>query len=222
MIRASSEGAHETTVHHCKTLWAHAVRIGITDCNPFTACKVRIKTRAWWRPVSIEEWQRIDATLAKRGRECARCVVALARLAGLRRADAVALRWEQVDLATGLIRYTRGKTRRTGARPVVIPIGEELRRFLLDLPRRIDDRVCPPTAAPDMLTSHWSSVLHEAQVQPYGAAVHALVKSCLTDWARHVQPSTLQRMAGHASVTTTLTYYTTASDDEIAALAASA
>ena len=225
-LRKSSSGAGESRVHVIKHLFKRAAKLGLLASSPFVDCIARVKTKSWWRVVSIEEWRRIDKALADAGREDSRIVVALARLAGLRRADARALRWHQVDIGAGKIRVQRVKTRRTGAPVRTIPICAELQAVLKTVTRRIDDdRVVCATRHEGSDNRHscatrdWADVLASADVAEYGAPLHALVKSRLTDWARQVTPNTLQALAGHSDITTTLTYYTAAQDDEIDALA---
>ncbi|MEM9791161.1 MAG: hypothetical protein AAF842_12245, partial [Planctomycetota bacterium] len=55
-------------------------------------------------------------------------------------------------------------------------------------------------------------------VEPYGKPIHALRKSCITEWvsANH-PPHAVQVWAGHKLIKTTLEFYTKVSEKDMAA-----
>lgn len=58
-------------------------------------------------------------------------------------------------------------------------------------------------------------------VEVYSKPLHTLRKSCLTDWAGKFPIHCVQEWAGHASITTTQTYYLKVQDHDYEKAAAS-
>jgi integrase len=158
--------------------------------------------------------------------------IVLALATGLRRGEILALRWQDIDLATGIIRVVRSleqtndglrfkvpKTQR-GKRPVVLPasVVEILRnhkvkqleeRFLLGLGKgelvftRVDGR----PISPDTFTSWVARVAKRAGVS-HIMPVHGLRHTHITNLLRaNVHPKVASERAGHSSVGFTLDRY---------------
>jgi integrase len=65
------------------------------------------------------------------------------------------------------------------------------------------------------LRSTWAEILKRARVKR--ATFHDLRRSAITNWARRIPAQVTQRLAGHVSITTTMQYYVSVLDDDMAA-----
>ena len=54
---------------------------------------------------------------------------------------------------------------------------------------------------------NFGTVCERAGVARYSKPLHALRKSCLTDWANHFPIHTVKEWAGHTSISTTEQFY---------------
>lgn len=116
-------GAHggplsRRTVNYCRVVLAaaldDAVRRGITRANPARLARIPTREREDWSPRSapqqpwtIEELRRFLATAAE-DRLAALWTVYVTT--GLRRGEALALRWDDLDLDTGTVQVRRNRT----------------------------------------------------------------------------------------------------------------
>lgn len=96
--------AHRTV----RTALNEAVRRGHLARNPATLAKAPRLSEQEVEPYTIEEVQRLLREAGK-GRNNARWAIALAL--GLRQAEALGLRWSDVDLDSGVLRVRRGRLR---------------------------------------------------------------------------------------------------------------
>ncbi len=58
--------------------------------------------------------------------------------------------------------------------------------------------------------------LRWAGIEPQGQlSLHVLRKCCITNWANHVSnPEVVRKLAGHADIKTTMTYYSKVTEDQ--------
>jgi integrase len=158
--------------------------------------------------------------------------VVLALATGLRRGELLALRWQDIDLTTGIIQVVRSleqtndglrfktpKTKR-GKRPVVLPasVVEVLRnhkakqaeeRLLLGLGKAelVFTRVDGEPIRPDTFTS-WVARVAKRAGAPHILPVHGLRHTHITSLLRaNVHPKVASERAGHSSVGFTLDRY---------------
>jgi integrase len=142
-----------------------------------------------------------------------RALTYLCLFAGMRLIDATQLKWAEVDLAAGAIRYTPAKTARTSGVVAQVPILTPLHNCLSALPRD-EEHVLPKVAAhydrnPDYIKLHLLGLIHkvtgegrqEAKGQHQRArsqyGVHSLRHTFATEAARAgAPPAYLSLMTG--------------------------
>jgi integrase len=187
----------------CRTIFKEAA-----DClpqlpaNPFTAVKLaRVQAQRWTYVTPEVFWKLYTA--ASPGWQT---VLALCRLAGLRRGDALAVKWGNINWREGILDISQQKTGRR-CQPPICP---ELRKVLKSLtqPTTLDDRVVPQPVGVDNLDRDFRKLCKKAKVSYYAKPLHSLRKSCIDDWAKAgYPPSVVQQWAGHADIKTTMTFY---------------
>lgn len=123
---------------------------------------------------------------------------------GMRRSEMVNLTWDRVDLRkkTLVVVDAKRKERRR-----VIPIHPELLSLLQKLYRNPHkkERVFYP---PSNLLKAFKRCLKKAGIDPRGVDIHSLRVTFVTELAsKGVSPKTVQTLAGHSNVKTTLQFY---------------
>lgn len=194
-------------LRNIRTIFNGAVREGLIDTNPFALVGVTTST-------SDESWQYVDrATFFKLYKTASpewRRVITLARFAALTREDILTVEWSRVAWEQRELKIKRAKT---GADQVV-PIDDTLAKIMAQwrgqAPFKIrDDRV---VAEGSVCLGNpgrtFDRLCKAAGVARYGKPLHALRKSCITDWARTHPAHVVQVWAGHKSIQTTLKFYT--------------
>lgn len=94
-----------------------ATASGWLDKTPRIAARKQLPARIRW--ITREEWQRLDVELPDHLRPPARFAVAT----GLRQANVLALRWQEVDLARRVMWVHADKAK--GRKPIGIPLSED-------------------------------------------------------------------------------------------------
>lgn len=172
--------------------------------NPLIVVKLGRSLPAEWRRVESETFWKLYAAADRSWR----MVLALARLAALRRSDLPALRWTQVDLRAKVLRFRQHKT----GVDVEVPVCPELHSILVEAPRsmRVDAAVVPRPVYLDNLGRDFRRLCRRAGVEFFEKPLHTMRKSCIDDWARSgYAPNVVQRWAGHREIQTTLRFYQT-------------
>ncbi len=146
-------------------------------------------------------------------------MLALTRYAGLRRGEALNLRWDQIDWERSRLTIIANDEWRPKDRDSrVVPIVPELHAMLLEAFDRADagaEKVIPDGSVKVKNISRDFTVLcKRASVQRYAKPFHSLRKTCLTAWARDHAQHVVQEWAGHASAVTTGEYYLQVSEAE--------
>jgi integrase len=101
--RGYSEWTVDTTLTPLKTLFRHAVRRDVVAASPFHKLERAERPRPWptdKRILSNAEIALLIAAAAPRYR----MLIATAIFTGLRQSELLALRWENIDTATGVVR----------------------------------------------------------------------------------------------------------------------
>jgi integrase len=126
--------------------------------------------------------------------------VLLGAHAGLRVAEMVALKWQDVDLAAQQLRVLRGK----GGKPRTVWISAGLARALEGLrPYARNDRVLA-YGSPERARARMRRLAFRALVKYRG--IHALRHTCGTRMAREEGLEAAQHHLGHANLATTQVY----------------
>lgn len=154
--------------------------------------------------------------------------VALIACTGLRRGEACALRWQDVD--EGALHVPREATKSdAGERtvpmdPSTASMVDERRRHVEAALAAVGASLSPADAlcctddgrplTPNALRLWWQR--HRAGYGLEGVTLHELRHTYLTNLAQAgVHPSVMQRLAGHSSMRTTLSIYTHVHDDDL-------
>jgi integrase len=202
----------------------------LIERNVARLVKLRVTARRKIAPLSIQESRRFLA-VARTHRLFALWAVALG--IGLRRGEALGLKWPDVDLDRGKLTVRRSLQRvdgkltlhqtKTTTSERTIPLPQPLIRALYEHQRRqLEERFTAGTAWEDhnliFCTTHgrpieprnlnraFAALLHKANLRPI--RLHDLRHSCATMlFAQGVEAATVQRILGHSSITVTTSTY---------------
>ncbi|MAE60896.1 MAG: hypothetical protein CMJ49_06000 [Planctomycetaceae bacterium] len=184
--------------------------------NPFKVVKLnRVEPRRWHKVTPDEFWRLYEAA-----NDGWKILLSLCRLGGLRRSDALALKWSNVTLggSTPVLDFVQIKTERR----CVVPLFPELAQILRGLPRPLKlnapdaEYVVPRSVYVGNIGRDFKVLCRSAGVTPYNDPLHSLRKSAIDDWARAgYLPNVVQNWAGHSDIKTTLTYYTQAGEADL-------
>ena len=217
-LQAGGLGAStiRTTIAALRAVCRHAVDRGDLIANPCSGVKLPVPGKHASRVADPAEAAALIAAVPERDR----ALWATAMYAGLRRGELQALRWSDVDLATGIIRVERGWDQVAGEQETKgrnrrrVPIVGVLRDHLLEhrlghggqsddlVFGRRGERPFTPYAVTKRADRAWREasleriVLHDCR--------HTFVSLMA---AAHVDVVAISRFAGHASVAFTLDRY---------------
>jgi len=169
-----------------------------------------------------KEWHYVDATefakLMSAGKPEWRLMLGLARWAGLRAEEALELPWRMVDLEKRRIAImARDDWQPKDGDARTVPVGPEL----YDLLREARDLapaarwVVPRGSIPiKNIWRDFGPLCKRAGIDRYPKPMHALRKSCITDWAAIHPSHVVQAWAGHSDYRTTTRYYLKVSEGD--------
>lgn len=208
------------TLAVCSAFFTWAERRGLRPIgsNPSRLLE-KFPERARERFLSTAEWQRLGKTLGeieREGRYGWPMIAAIRFLAltGLRKQEALTLRWDNVDFEARTIRFADSKT---GAK--VTPLGAPAIELLSTLPREGDGYVFPGAKAGRpiaSITNPWFDIRERAQLPD--VRLHDLRHSYASIGASGgLSLLILGSLLGHRNATTTQRYAHLASDPRQAA-----
>jgi len=167
-----------------------------------------------WHYVTDDEFR----ALMDKARPNWRLLLALCRYAGLRRGEALGLRWNRIDWERSRLTVidtddfqTKDKESR------IIPIVPELRFILSEAMTKPGDfnNVIPAGSINTKnITRDFTVLCQRANVKRYHKPLHTLRKTCLTAWAREFPQHVVTAWAGHGKEETTAEYYLKVSEAE--------
>lgn len=201
-----------------QTLFNRAVEDDMVDANHFTRlAKVRQDSSDWSYVTLDDFWATHKAAPA-----AWKNMLVMARLAALTREDILRLTWGQVDWEAKAIRIRRAKTNVDQHVPIDQTLlatlegwrTEHTKNGVIPGPRSkvISDPPYLGNIGRDLAV--WCK---HAGITPWAKPLHDLRKSCILDWVRlQPSPQVLKLWAGHATITTTLTFYDRARDVDMA------
>ena len=157
-----------------------------------------------------------------------RLIYQISLLAGLRRGEATALHWDNIDLVKRQITvkeaakrgsgkgYSIGKTN-TAAGLRTVPISNTLYEILMAIPDQ-SGFVCPNKQGKmlnaDILTMDFAEIMKRLNMQhTFHHLRHTFATRCVLD--KGIHPKVVQSWMGHATVDMTMNTYTHATDDLI-------
>jgi integrase len=218
--RKNKVKASATTVtkymRYVRRIFTAAFDDGILVRNPAAKLGLAATPASEWTKVSIGEfWQLYDSIDPVRDPGVA-TLIALCRLAALRKGDAINLKWE--NIRDGTLVFQPQKIKRFAKQQAVVPICFELAEILNKVREesvRIDGFVLCRSIPLSMGEYVFPRLCKQAGLKPWPKPLHTLRKSCIDDWSKVVGPTTLMEWATHTSLQTTVKFYTKVSKDDL-------
>lgn len=190
-----------------KASFGRAVDRGHLHENPAGRVKAIREPDRRKRVLSSEELSKLLAACPTRRWQA---LVALAATTGMRRGELLALRWDDVDFDAATVwvsnrpgHLTKSRRNRTLG---LIP---EMQELLMSLPRRGDNVFCIQNGLPwrHNFSRDFRAIVKRAGI-PH-CTLHDLRRTFVSQLARAgVNQAIVQKLAGHASMATTLRFYT--------------
>lgn len=179
-------------VRNAKTMFNYAVRDDLILFNPFD----RLKGNAAepdkdWKYISLEELDKLLDTCPNIGWKM---LIALCRLAGLRRGEALDLVWSDINWQE---HYFTVIAQKTGRRRIV-PIVPNLYQLLLeafDQAQENEERICPVSR--HGLWRNFQVYRKRAGLEKWKDAFKVMRRNCETDWAQQYPQYVVSTWIGH-------------------------
>ncbi len=201
-------------VREARVIFAKAVADDYIVANPFDKLGGGKPTKKEWHYVPADEFARLLAAC----RPGWKLMVGLARWAALRAEEALELPWRKVDLAMNRITLeSRGDWSTKDRETRVVPIVPELQQLLreaLDRRGQSEFVVPPGEVVASNIWRDFGTVLKRAGLKRYPQPMHALRKSCITDWASTHPAHVVMEWAGDEDYRTTVQHYLKVSDGD--------
>lgn len=144
-----------------------------------------------WKHVSLEELDKLlDACPSWEWKS----LIALCRLAGLRRGEALNLNWSDIDWQNHWLTIIVQKT----GRQRIVPVKPKLYELLLDAFERAEEceqRVCPISR--HSLWRNFQSIRKRAELPRWKDAFKVMRRNCETDWAQVYPQYAVSTWIGH-------------------------
>lgn len=202
-----------------------AIEDGLCVIDPTRSKRLTYsKTKTVREALSIEDAQDIICNLSKLELKD-RLLVALLIFTGIRRGEALGLQWEDIDFERKLINIRRsvrfvgnkgyiGPTKsKAGVR--LIPLEPQLEDILTALPR-VGKYILGNGDLPITEMTYkrgWERICRT--INMHGATAHVLRHTYITMAAAHLDIKTLQTIAGHSDISTTMNRYAHGREDKI-------
>ena len=173
-------------------MFNQAVRDDLIPFNPFDRLKGRApEPDKDWKYVSLDELVKLLEACPNWGW---RLVIALCRVAGLRRGEAVALTWDAVEWKQHRLRVIAEKTGRLR----IVPIEPELYDMLLEAFEQAEEgeeRLCPISR--HCLWRNFQVIRRRAGLPEWKDAFQVLRRNRETDWAQVYPQYVVSYWMGH-------------------------
>lgn len=211
----------------------YAVADGLITKNPCLSLDIEIPSdkKTEREALPLDQYKDILSNLYKLNKNDQR-FMGLLMYTGMRRGEALGLRWEDIDLENGILHIRRNVTHPQRNAPVIttpktkagkrdIPIDENLLKLLQ--PVQEHGFIIGGTENPITLSAHrnmWERI--NKQIDLYGATAHVLRHSYLTYAVGETTDfKTVQGISGHADLGTLLNRYAHPQQTKIMALSQS-
>jgi integrase len=201
-------------VREARAIFGLAVTDDLLTSNPFDKLAGGKYVAKEWHYVDAEEF----AKLMSACRPAWRLLLGLATWAGLRVEEALELPWRMVDFERGRIDVIpREDWRPKDGDARTVPIVPEI-YDLLRSARDVDssgEMVIPRGGVvPQNIWRDFGPLCKRAGISRYPKPMHALRKSCITDWVRVNPAHVVQAWAGHSDYRTTTRYFLKVSEED--------
>ena len=199
-----------------KAIFNHAVRDDLIPFNPFDRLRSRPPDPDRdWHYVSMAEFDRLLAACPDTGW---RTLLALCRLAGLRRGEALALHWSAVDWDRRRLNVIASKT----GRRRLVPIERRLHGMLLEAFAQAPEGqalVCDVSA--HCVWRNFTVIRRRAGLPAWKDALQVMRRNCETDWAQRLPQYAVSVWIGH-DITVSAKHYLQVPEELYEKLAAGA
>lgn len=191
-----SEASISGHMSRARQIFGRAMRLDLIQFNPFDRedCSCPHLDHDW-RYVSEAE---LELLLDAAPDIDWRCLLALCRLAGLRRGEAMALTWDRIDWARHVL-HVRPRRRKatTKERARTVPITPRLYNLLLEAREQAgaDPRVAP--VGVNNIERTCVKIIERAGLTPWPKPLHTLRKNLVTDWQAKHPPLDVASWLGH-------------------------
>ena len=179
-------------VRNAKTAFNHAVSEDLIVFNPFDRLKGNApEPDKDWKYVALEELAKLLDACSSVGWKM---LIALCRLAGLRRGEALELTWSSIDWDKHRLTIIAEKT----GRRRVAPIEPKLYQLLLgafDQAENGEERVC--AISKHCLWRNFQAIRRRAGLRRWKDAFKVMRRNCETDWAQRYPQYAVSVWIGH-------------------------
>ena len=179
-------------VRNAKTIFNHAMRDDLVLFNPFDRLKgTAAEPDKDWKYVSLEELDKLLDACPNVGWKI---LIALCRLAGLRRGEGVRLLWSNINWEEHYLTVIAEKT----GRRRVVPIGPKLYQLLLDAFGQApegEQQICHISQYG--LCRNFQVYRKRAGLERWKDAFKVLRRNCETDWAQKYPQYAVSIWMGH-------------------------
>ena len=190
--RAVAEASVCIHVRNARTIFNHAVRDDLVPFNPFDRLKGTVaEPDKDWKYVTMEEFQRLIDACPRQGWKT---LIALCRLAGLRRGEALELTWSAIDWDGHKLTLIAEKT----GRRRVVPVQPRLYGMLLEAFGSAEEggqRICPISRY--CLWRNFQAIRKRAGLAKWKDAFQVMRRNCETDWAQRYPQYAVSTWIGH-------------------------
>lgn len=179
-------------VRNAKTIFNQAVNDDLILFNPFERLRgIAPEPDKDWKYITLKE---LDILLEACSNQGWKLLIALCRLAGLRRGEAVELLWSTVNWQKNRLTVIAEKT---GKRRIV-PIEPKLYKLLLEAfenAKEGQQRICPVSR--NCLWRNFQVIRKRAGLKKWKDAFKVMRRNCETDWAQKYPQYVVSNWIGH-------------------------
>ncbi|MBN1844275.1 MAG: site-specific integrase [Sedimentisphaerales bacterium] len=209
------ESTQHQHIRNARRIFGIALEDDLINFNPFDRMAGRMPPAKGFHEVTTDEFQKLYEAASP----IWQVWIALCFYAGLRRGEALYLRWENIDWARSRLTVIASADWRPKDRDSrVVPIVPELRSILLERFEQAAEGAAYiiPRGSVDPRGCYWpfQRLCKRAGVKPWTQPFHTLRKTRLTRWARDFPQHVVSEWAGHANIETTAEYYLQISESE--------
>lgn len=178
------------------TIFNAAVADDLIIVNPFDRLNHQApKPDKQWHYVSMEELDKLLNTCPAPGWKA---LIALCRLAGLRRGEALSLQWSAIDWQNRRLTVYAQKTARHGGNKRIVPIEPKLFQILTEVRTTVPAdqlRVCNVTS--HSLWRNFQVIRKRAGLRAWSDAFQVMRRNAETDWAQRFPQYAVSEWLGH-------------------------
>ena len=180
-------------VRNARTIFNHAFKDELVPYNPFDRLRATAPApEKNWKYVTVEDLDKLLYACPNMGWKL---LIALCRLAGLRRGEAGSLTWDAVDWENHRLVVIAKKT----GRRRIVPIEAKLYQLLVDeLAKGKEGQQLICEVSPHCLWRDFQKIRKRAGLPRWKDAFQVLRRNCETDWAQKYPQYAVSAWLGHS------------------------